>query len=391
MYRCLRLSGFACVLLVLAGCGGGGDGGGGSPAVEPRGYAEPVLVAEVANVMDVSAAWANSCAVDGTGQAWCWGENEHGQTGCTDDIGLVTDSGVPYIGTPCAVASVTAPMQLAAITSSWVETCGLDPSGSAICWGYGFILNPRVEPIGPTPVDTTERFTILRATMADIGVCGLTAIGTRYCWGTRGTMAVTTAERLVAKLQDDGGLRFVDIALGQLSACGVTTNAEAWCWGSNWYGQLGVGNAGDVGVPSESQVPVKVVGDRSYRAIVAGLSHICALDTEGAAWCWGLIPGDGAYGTPQPVPGDHRFDKIFAGGQFTCGLENNGQAWCWGPGPFGELGNGSYDNKLKPVSVVGGLFFSTLALGGGHACGITTDQQLYCWGFNGYGQVGRPI
>ena len=389
MCRHLCLSGSACVLLVLAGCGGGAGGGGSTDRA--RGIAEPVLVAEVASVISVATGWWHTCAVDGTGQAWCWGQNEHGQTGCTGDTGSVLDSGIPYIDTPCAVTTVTPPMQLDAIASSWVETCGLDLSGSAICWGYGFLLNPRVEPIGPTPVDTTERFTILRAPMADIGMCGLTAIGTRYCWGTRGTMAVTTAERLVAKLQDDGGLRFVDIALGQLSACGVTTNAEAWCWGSNWYGQLGIGTVGQFELPLESKVPVKVVGNRSYRAIVAGGSHICALDIDSATWCWGLIRGDGAYGTPQPVLGNHRFDKIFAGGQFTCGLENNGQAWCWGHGPFGELGNGNYTNTLEPVSVVGGLFFSTLALGGGHACGITPDQQMYCWGDNGHGQLGRPL
>jgi len=382
MYQYLRVSGFASLLLVLAGCGGGG--GGGSPPAGPRGVAEPVLIAEVTSVIAAAVGRTHTCAVDGTGQTWCWGQNEYGQLGCTDDPGEILDSGIPYIDKPCAVTSVTAPMQLAAIASGGVETCGLDLSGSAICWGYGSLLIPVVEPIGPTPVDTTERFTMLRAHFVNVGVCGLTAIGTRYCWGTLESMAVTTAERLVAHLQDDGGLRFVDIALGQLSACGVTTNAEAWCWGNNWYGQLGVGNAGEAGVPAESQVPVKVVGDRSYRAIVAGFSHVCALDTEGAAWCWGLIPGDGAYGTPQPVPGGHRFDKIFAGGLSTCGLENNGKAWCWGIGSSGELGDGNYDNTLEPVSVVGGLFFSTLALGG-HACGITTDQQLYCWGNIGYG------
>lgn len=103
-----------------------------------------------------------------------------------------------------------------------------------------------------------------------------------------------------------------------------------------------------------------------------------------------MIPGDNAYGTPQPVPGDQRFAAIFAGGQFTCGLTNDGKAWCWGWGPYGELGNGSYGTSLEPVAVVGGLYFSTLSLGGVHACGITTDEQLYCWGNNGSGQLGRP-
>jgi hypothetical protein len=364
-----------------------GSNGGGPSTVEPLTYAEPALVADVISVIAVATGWAHSCAVDETGQAWCWGVNEYGQLGCTADIGSVPIGDTPYIDTPCAVETVTPSTGFTSIASSMVVTCGLDLSGSAICWGYGIPLDPSRAPIGPTAVDTTERFTLLRAAMGDSGMCGINAIGTRYCWGP----GETTAERLVPHLQDDSGLQFVDIALSQGWGCGVTGDGEAWCWGSNWFGQLGVGTVGQFEGPVTSPVPVKVMGDRSYVSIVAGLMHTCALDTEGAAWCWGSIPVDNAYGIPQPVPGDHRFDKLFAGGQFTCGLTNSGQAWCWGSGPFGELGNGSYGDSLEPLQVAGGLYFSTLALGGTHVCGITTDQRLYCWGSNEFGQVGRPL
>ena len=368
----------------LAACGGGG--GGGTSAAEASGFAEPVLVADLASVAAVAAGWAHSCAVDGAGQTWCWGDNEYGQAGCQGDSGLV-NAGTPNIDTPCVVDSATPPMQLASIAAAGVETCGLDLSNNAICWGYGIPSAPAREPIGPTPVDTTEPFTLLRGPMGDPGMCGVSQHGARYCWG----QGETTAERLVPQLQDDSGLQFVDIALGERWGCGVTAEVEAWCWGSNWFGQLGMGTVGQFDGPLESETPVKVVGDRSYVAVAAGLMHACALDSEGAAWCWGLIPGgDTAYGTPQPVPGDQRFAAIFAGGQFTCGVAADGQAWCWGLNFSGELGNGGYQDSLAPVPVTGGLYFSTLAPGGIHVCGITTDQQLYCWGNNASGQLGRP-
>jgi alpha-tubulin suppressor-like RCC1 family protein len=378
----------AALLAFVAGLGscGGGGGGDGSSAVESSGSAEPVLVVGVASAIAIATGWAHSCAVDDTGQAWCWGANEYGQLGCTADIGSISDGGIPYVDTPCGLESVP-PMALTSIASAAVETCGLDLSGVASCWGYGIPLDPVREPIGPTPVDTTQRFTILRAPIGDPGMCGLSQSGPRYCWGA----GETTAERLVPQLQDDSGLQFGDIALSQGWGCGVTSEVEAWCWGSNWFGQLGIGTVGQFEGPLESEVPVQVVGDRSYVAIAAGLMHVCALDTEGAAWCWGFIPGGTTYGTPQAVPGDHRFNKIFAGGQFTCGLTTSGQAWCWGLNFFGELGNGSYEDSLAPQPVTGGLSFSTLALGGIHACGITTDQQLYCWGSNEFGQLGRPL
>jgi alpha-tubulin suppressor-like RCC1 family protein len=377
----------APLLFFVAGLGGCGGGGGDSAsAVEPEGSAEPVLVADVASVTAVASGWAHSCAVDGAGQTWCWGENQYGQLGCSDNGELVTDADIPYIASPCVVNSATPPMQLASVAAASVETCGLDLSDTAICWGYGIPFDPVREPIGPTPVDTTERFALLRAPMGDPGMCGLSQSGARYCWG----LGETTAERLVPQLQDDSGLQFVDIALSQGWGCGVTAEVEAWCWGSNWFGQLGIGTVGQFDGPLESEVPVKVVGGRSYVAVAAGLMHACALDSEGVAWCWGLIPGDTTYGTPQPVPGDQYFSAIFAGGQFTCGVAVDGQAWCWGLNYSGELGNGSQEDSPVPLPVTGGLYFSTLAPGGIHVCGITTDQQLYCWGNNEFGQLGRP-
>ena len=383
MYRYREFGLAACLLLGLAACGGGGNG---SSADEASGYAEPVLVAEIPSVLAVAAGWWHTCAVDDSGQAWCWGTNEYGALGCTTDTGVLPDSDIPYVNTPCPVTSGTPPMVLDSIASATAETCGLDGSGSAICWGYGISSEPVTQPIGPTPVTTSEHFSLLRAPMGSPGMCALTPTGTRYCWGA----GATTAERLVAELQDDGGLNFTDIALSQEWGCGVTVDVEAWCWGSNWFGQLGAGTVGQFEGPLESAVPVKVVGDRPYAAIAAGLMHACALDAEGAAWCWGHIPGDLAYGSPQPVPGERRFASICAGGQFTCGLGSDGSAWCWGLGPFGELGNGSYDDSLVPVPVTGGLLFSTLAPGGTHVCGITTDRRLYCWGNNEFGQLGRP-
>ena len=145
-------------------------------------------------------------------------------------------------------------MQLASIAASGLETCGLDLAGNAFCWGYGIPSDPLREPIGPTPVDTTERFRLLRGPKGNPGMCGISQSGARYCWGS----GETTAERLVPQVQDDSGLQFVDIALGQLSDCGVTTEAEAWCWGSNWFGQLGMGTVCQFDGPLESDVPVKV-------------------------------------------------------------------------------------------------------------------------------------
>ncbi len=73
-----------------------------------------------------------------------------------------------------------------------------------------------------------------------------------------------------------------------------------------------------------------------------------------------------------------------------CALDVDGAAWCWGNNFRGTLGIGTiYGGSWAPVSVTGGLRFVALSSGSLHTCGITTDQSVYCWGINLFGQVGQ--
>ena len=54
----------------------------------------------------------------------------------------------------------------------------------------------------------------------------------------------------------------------------------------------------------------------------------------------------------------------------------------------GQLGDGTYTQRLTPVAVHGGLVFSSLTAGYVHTCGLTTGGAAYCWGYNAYGQLG---
>jgi alpha-tubulin suppressor-like RCC1 family protein len=67
----------------------------------------------------------------------------------------------------------------------------------------------------------------------------------------------------------------------------------------------------------------------------------------------------------------------------------SGAAYCWGANnPNGQLGTGDTVTAPAPVAVSGGLSFAALTAGDTHVCGITTSGQLYCWGGNAAGQLG---
>jgi alpha-tubulin suppressor-like RCC1 family protein len=55
---------------------------------------------------------------------------------------------------------------------------------------------------------------------------------------------------------------------------------------------------------------------------------------------------------------------------------------------MGALGDGTTTLRLTPVPVMGGLIFKQVSAGGYHTCGKTAAAVGYCWGDNYWGQLG---
>jgi len=80
-------------------------------------------------VVSISSGDATSCAVSGTGVAYCWGYNYNGQVG----DGTNSDSLVPaqVVGLDAATPAQTA----LSITTSQSNSCAVLADGRAVCWG----------------------------------------------------------------------------------------------------------------------------------------------------------------------------------------------------------------------------------------------------------------
>lgn len=138
-------------------------------------------------------------------------------------------------------------------------------------------------------------------------------------------------------------------------------------------------------------------------SVSVGLDQTCGLNAAGTAYCWGANEagqlGDGSFAdriNPAPVAGGMHFTIVSAGGggyeedlSFTCGVTTAGDSYCWGGTIRGALGEGSTTAfHSMPVLVAGGLKFKTISAGGAHACGLTTTGVAYCWGSNSLGELG---
>ncbi len=78
---------------------------------------------------------------------------------------------------------------------------------------------------------------------------------------------------------------------------------------------------------------------------------------------------------------------IDAGSRHTCVIDSTDNISCWGSNDYGQLGDGTLEQKNVPISVQGLTTVDTLSLGDTTTC-VTTNGKLYCWGSNEYGELG---
>ena len=305
------------------------------------------------DLVDISGAGHGySCVLDTAATPYCWGENEHGQLG----DGTTTDSSVPV----AVVPGVLAGTQLRRIVVQFVHTCVLDASGAAYCWGH------------------EEHGALGNGVAANANV-----------------LVPTAVNQTVA---------FVDLSPGEHLTCAVGTDHLAYCWGDNHRGGVGDNTTTDRSTP----VAVDTGGALSGKHLVAistADDRACALDSAGAAYCWGEN-SDGALGngstvdslTPAVVDASGvlawmRLVLIETDNHHTCALDQAGAAYCWGRNSEGQLGDGTTTSSTTAVAVdmhalPAGTTFADIRLGYRHTCAQTANGRVYCWGSNSYGQLG---
>ena len=307
-------------------------------------------------IKQISMGGAHSAALKTDGSLWTWGGNGFGQLG----DGTTTNRSAP----------VKVLDGVAAVSLGEQHSAALKTDGSLWTWGYNGSgqLGDGTTENRSTPVKVLEG--VAAVSLGDDHSAALKTDGSLWTWGYNGSGQLgdgTTENRSTpVKVLDD----VAAVSLGGNHSAALKTDSSLWTWGRNDNGQLGDGTT------ENRSTPMKVLDD--VAAVSLGGLHSAALKTDGFFWTLN--------DTPSPVDEMFSVAAVSLGWYHSAVLKTDGSLWTWGVNMFGQLGDGTTENRSTSEKVLDGV--AAVSLGSWHSAALKTDGSLWTWGDNEYGQLG---
>lgn len=333
--------------------------------------AEPLVVPGLSDVRQVIVRGRQSCALQESGAVVCWGPDRNQKSPRFDQ----------------AKARVVLELAGASkIARSQSKLCGLTDEGRVFCARPSGGLLSHVERRGPLELSllrgVVDAVDLDMAT--DGGPCVLRRDGSALCVGRRpGSIDDIDEEGFIFDPVEIPRLSDARrIATGRQGSCAIKADATVVCWGRNVLRR-----------EQDRVEPMVVPGLDDAVELAVGDMHACAIQSTGRVLCWSFVGfslADGALPTGPPLPVDGLEDarEIAVSSVHACALRQNGSVQCWGINTHGQLGDGTSDDRPRPVTVGGLDQVEHVAIGDTHSCALRRGGEVRCWGCNGNGQLG---
>ncbi|WP_103919277.1 RCC1 domain-containing protein, partial [Candidatus Venteria ishoeyi] len=353
----------------------------------------PVLVNNLAGVVQLSSHGNHNCALNKQAKLACWGDNQSGQLGDGSDINRTSPVSITLEASTAKLSGLAT--TVTQVATSRHHSCALLSSGQVACWGsndYGELGHQDEErAFQPTVVPGISA--VQAITVGDGMSCATRIGGQVYCWGSIAGEQIEQPRLMDFNADDLAKLNVSGEHFCQLTGGGV------FCTGRNHFGQLGNNSYED---SSEAVAVVELAGVVQHLDV--GGNHSCAILDSGLIQCW----GDNTYGqlgvnsdllADSPIPVTMNADNnttiqpmpVATGKRHSCLLTENNTVRCWGENKHGQLGDGDVQSRLSPSLDVSGLDNPVVALSasGNSSCAIDDSGAAYCWGENSNGQLGN--
>jgi alpha-tubulin suppressor-like RCC1 family protein len=147
--------------------------------------------------------------------------------------------------------------------------------------------------------------------------------------------------------------------------------------------------------PNAISVDAELSFQTHVMSLAAGRDTSCAIKADRTVTCWGGNAtgqiGDGTFANrlrPTPVSGLTDVIALAVGQNHVCAAKTDRSVMCWGDDTGGQLGTGAGPSSSHPVAVSGLANVVDVKAGQFHTCALTLDGTVACWGDNSAGQLG---
>ena len=347
---------------------------------------------------------STTCAINQSGELWCWGHGAQGALGIP--------SPPSYQADPIQVTSISEPWLMVA-GDSYIN-CGVTISGKGYCWGRrdegilgdGGAATGSEEEL-PVAIDSHDEDGDLIGTWKEVYVeyihaCGVATSGYAYCWGDDHYQALGNGAggdtNSPDKVLDDTGSSawndWITIAPSSIGTCGIrnsgggttSTQGTLWCWGNNSNGEV------ETTTSSAHALPVQRDTNIDWTYVSGDDGNFCATRAGGDLYCWGSNNHGQIAGVPTsttrvtaPYFIGSNYSIAVPDCSYICAVQN-GVVKCWGEDRAGSQGNGTGTSDVLTPTAVGGTaaayndFFS-IGSGCNKVCAMRENGEVHCWGY----------